>query len=180
MGYELHDALQQPLDAGRSRNGLRQRVLGIPRLRRQRAAATEAQSGFEYFLGYELQKYGGKDDVLLIADNNEQTQAFIGQVRTTGDFNEKLHLSAGLRYNSPSDAESQTVWTATAKYDIRPDLFVRTVVGTNFRLPTAEELYAIDPFELGNPNLMPEKSRNLNVSIGGALPFRHGAATAGS
>ncbi len=133
--------------------------------------------GLEYFLGYELQKYGGRDDVLIIADNNEQTQAFIGQVRTTDDFSSKLHLSAGLRYNSPSDAESQTVWTATAKYDITPDLFVRSVVGTSFRLPTAEELYAIDPFELGNPNLVPEKSENLNLSVGGVLPFGQGRLT---
>ena len=133
--------------------------------------------GFEYFLGYELQKYGGKDDVLLIADNNEQTQAFLAQVRTTDDLLENLHLSAGVRYNSPSDASSQTVWTATAKYDISPSLFVRGVVGTGLRLPTAEELYAIDPDERGNPNLKPEKSRNLNVSLGGVAPIGNGRLT---
>ncbi len=50
---------------------------------------------------------------------------------------------------------------------------MRGVVGTGFKLPTAEELYAIDPFELGNPHLKPEKSRNPNLSIGGAIPARH-------
>jgi vitamin B12 transporter len=53
---------------------------------------------------------------------------------------------------------------------------MRVLVGTSFRLPTAEELYAIDPFELGNPNLNPEKARNANVSIGGSLPLATGGA----
>ena len=127
--------------------------------------------GFEYSVGYDLQKYGGQDDVLLIARNNEQTQAYFGRVATTDDFSTRLHLSAGLRYNSPSDAESITVWTSSARYDIADNLFVRGVVGTAFRLPSAEELYAIDPFERGNPNLVPEKSKNINLSIGGFAPL---------
>ncbi len=32
--------------------------------------------GFEYFVGYDTQKYGGRDEVLLIADNHEQTDAW--------------------------------------------------------------------------------------------------------
>jgi outer membrane cobalamin receptor len=133
--------------------------------------------GFEYFLGYDMQKYGGSDEVLLIADNLEKTDAYFAQIRTTEDWVENLHLSAGFRYNAPSDAESATVWTATGKYDISSHLFVRGVVGTGLKLPTAEELYAIDPFELGNPNLKPEKSKNLNLSIGGAVPLGEGSFT---
>jgi vitamin B12 transporter len=131
--------------------------------------------GFEYYIGYDLQQYGGRDEVLLIADHREKTQAFFGQVRTDDDWSTRLHLSAGLRYNEPSDAESSTVWTATGKYDIRPNLFVRGVVGTAFKLPTAEELYAVDPFERGNPNLKAEKSRNLNLSVGGGVPMGAGS-----
>jgi len=123
--------------------------------------------GLEYSVGYDLQRYGGQDDVLLIARNKEQTQAYFGQIRTSDDFSKKLHLSLGLRYNAPSDADSATVWTGSGRYDITENLFVRGVVGTSFRLPSAEELYAIDPFERGNPNLVPETSKNLNLSIGG-------------
>lgn len=133
--------------------------------------------GLDYYVGYDVQKYGGRDDVLLIADNSEKTQAFFAQVRTTDDWMQNLHLTAGLRYNDPSDAESAAVWTATGKYDITPSLFVRGVIGTGFKLPTAEELYAIDPFEHGNPNLKPEKSSNLNLSVGGALGLADGAVT---
>jgi outer membrane cobalamin receptor len=133
--------------------------------------------GYEYYLGYDLQEYGGRDEVLLIAPHREKTQAVFGQVRTDDDWSDTLHLSAGLRYNSPTDAESSTIWTATAKYDISPNLFVRGNVGTAFKLPTAEELYAVDPFEHGDPNLKAEESRNLNLSIGGDVPM--GAGTFG-
>jgi outer membrane cobalamin receptor len=133
--------------------------------------------GFEYFLGYDTQKYGGRDEVLLIADNHEKTDAYFAQVRTTDEWVENLHLTAGFRYNAPSDADSATVWTVTGKYDMSPNLFIRGVVGTGLKLPTAEELYAIDPFELGNPNLKPEKSKSLNLSIGGSLPVAAGAFT---
>ncbi|MEJ0039333.1 MAG: TonB-dependent receptor [Gammaproteobacteria bacterium] len=125
--------------------------------------------GYEYYVGYDVQQYSGRDEVLLIADHEEKTQAVFGQVRTDDDWSKTLHLSAGLRYNKPSEAESSTTWTATAKYNINDNLFVTGLVGTNFKLPTAEELYAIDPFELGDPDLKPESSRNVNVSIGGAL-----------
>jgi vitamin B12 transporter len=131
--------------------------------------------GFEYYVGYDMQEYGGRDEVLLIAPNKEKTQAFFGQIRTHDDWNAKLHLSAGLRYNTPSDAESSTIWTGTAKYDITPSLFVRGVIGTAFKLPTAEELYAVDPFERGDPNLKAERSKNLNLSIGGGMPAGSGA-----
>lgn len=131
--------------------------------------------GYEYYVGYDLQEYGGRDEVLLIAPHREKTQAFFGQVRTDDDWSTTLHLSAGLRYNTPSDAESSTIWTATAKYDISPNLFIRGNVGTAFKLPTAEELYAIDPFEHGDPNLKAERSRNLNLSVGGGVPVGAGS-----
>ncbi len=63
--------------------------------------------GYEYYVGYDLQEYGGRDEVLLIAPHREKTQAFFGQVRTDDDWSATLHLSAGLRYNSPSDAEAR-------------------------------------------------------------------------
>ena len=44
------------------------------------------------------------------------------------------------------------------------------MVGSNFRLPTAEELFANDPNdERGNPTLRPERSISANGSLGGKL-----------
>jgi vitamin B12 transporter len=127
-------------------------------------------TGVETYLGYDVQQYGGRDDVLLIAPQKETTQAVFGQVRLTPDLIPNTHLAAGVRYNSPNDGPSATVWNATGRYDVTGNLFVRGSVGTAFRLPDAESLFANDPInnnEIGNPNLKPEKSRNLNASVGG-------------
>jgi vitamin B12 transporter len=126
--------------------------------------------GVDYFVGYDLQRYGGRDEVLFIAPTKEQTQAVFAQVRTTPDLIPNAHFAAGVRYNDPDVGQSATVWNLSGQYDISSTLFVRGAVGTNFRLPSAEELFADDPQdERGNPNLKPERSRSLNLSIGGTI-----------
>jgi outer membrane cobalamin receptor len=125
--------------------------------------------GVEYYVGYDMQRYGGRDEVLFIEQSKEETQAVFAQVRTTPDLLPNTHFGAGVRYNDPDVGTSATVWNVSAQYDIAPSLFVRTTVGTNFRLPTAEELFADDPLdERGNPNLRPERTKSINLSIGGA------------
>jgi len=44
---------------------------------------------------------------------------------------------------------------------------VRGQAGTSFGLPDAEELYLKDCCEVGNPNLEPEESENVELAIGG-------------
>ncbi len=75
-----------------------------------------------------------------------------------------------MRYNKPQTGEPATIFNVSGKYDFSPALFVRGEIGTNFRLPDAEELYADDPDdERGNPNLKPERSRSANLSLGGQI-----------
>jgi outer membrane cobalamin receptor len=133
-------------------------------------AKFSGQEGFEYFLGYDFQRYSGQDDVLLIARQSETVQAPFAQIRTTSALFPNVRLAAGIRHNEPDKGESSTVWNASAKWDISQTLFVRSSVGTAFRLPDAYELFAIDPCcEAGNPNLKPEESETLNLSIGGVV-----------
>jgi outer membrane cobalamin receptor len=128
--------------------------------------------GFEYLVGYDFQNYIGHDSVLVIQQETERINAFIGQVRTTPDLIPGAHLSAGLRYNSASFGPSALVWNTGAQYDITPSLYIRENVGTSFRLPTDEELFANDPDdERGDPNLKPETSTDVNVSFGGQVPW---------
>ncbi len=125
---------------------------------------------FDYFVGYDVQNYGGSDAVLVITQHTESTQAVFAQVRTTPALFSSLHLAAGVRYSDPSVGQSATVWNVSGSYDINDALFVRGQVGTAFRLPTAEELFANDPNdERGDPNIKPEESTNANLSIGGAV-----------
>jgi outer membrane cobalamin receptor len=123
--------------------------------------------GIEYAVGYDFQQYSGRDDVLLIAEQEEEVHAVFGQLRTTEDLIENGAFAAGLRYNETGDT-SATVWNVSGRYDVLPALYVQANAGTSFLLPTAEQLYAVDPFStLGRADIEPEESENLNVSVGG-------------
>lgn len=77
-------------------------------------------------------------------------------------------LSAlGVRHNE-SSGSNKTVWNASGRYDFTSWLYAQANAGTSFLLPTAEQLYAIDPFStLGNPNIEAEEAENYNVGLGG-------------
>ena len=126
--------------------------------------------GLEYLLGYDFQNFSGRDDVLLIAPTSEQVHAGIFQIRTTDDISSKGRLAAGLRYNR-TDGAKKTIWNVSGRYDFADALYVEANGGTSFVLPDASQLYGNDPCcEIGNPNLKPEQSLNLNLSAGGSVP----------
>lgn len=121
--------------------------------------------------GYDLQNYIGRDSVLVIQQETERINAFFGQLRADPDLIPLTHLAAGVRYNIASFGPSALIWNAGAQVDLLPMLYLKANVGTAFRLPTDEELFANDPHdERGDPNLKPESSHNANVAIGGNLP----------
>ncbi|WP_309092157.1 TonB-dependent receptor [Phenylobacterium sp.] len=133
----------------------------------QALAKLNLHRGFEYQLGYDFQNFRGRDEVLRIADRTETVHAFVAQARTTDDLIENLRLAAGLRHNRTGDTET-TIWNASGRWDAAPGLYVEGMVGTAFILPSAEQLYAVDPCcAAGNPALKPERSLNANASIGG-------------
>ena len=124
---------------------------------------------FEYLIGYDFQQYSGKDDVLLIAEQEEDVHAVYGQLRSTDDVIKNGSFAIGARH-SEGTGSSLTVWNASARYDFTPWLYAQGNIGTSFLLPTAEQLYAIDPFStLGNPNLEAEEAENLNIGFGGEI-----------
>ncbi|HWK53725.1 MAG TPA: TonB-dependent receptor [Hyphomicrobiales bacterium] len=137
--------------------------------------------GLEYVAGYDLQKFSGYDEVWRIGDIEEKVNAYYLQLRTTEDLLPGTMLAFGARYNDPSHSESSTVWNFSGKHEFGDNLYVQTNIGTSFRLPDAEQLFLNeiydddhdgvpdDFFSVGNPNLKPEKSRNINVSIGGSI-----------
>ena len=133
----------------------------------------------EYHLGYDYQNYTARDEVFPIAGKTETVHAFFGQMRTAKDALERASLAGGLRYNRGSGGKEATVWNVSGRYDISDALYVQSVVGTAFLLPSAEQLYytgiAGDEDYAGNPDLEPEQSRNVNLSIGGHLPLASNA-----
>jgi outer membrane cobalamin receptor len=125
------------------------------------------------YLGYDYQNYAGNDVVLVIDKKTEHVHAVFGEVATTPAFISNVRFAAGFRHNAPSVGQSATVWNVTGRWDVTPEFFVKGMVGTAFRLPTAEELFANDPNdERGNPDTKPEQSTNINASVGGNFGMR--------
>jgi len=127
----------------------------------------------EYHVGYDYQNYKGRDAVFPIDGQTETVHALFAHVRTTPGALDDVTLAAGVRYNDASAGEDATVWNVSGRYQPSDSIYVAAVVGTTFLLPSAEQLYYIgdgtDEDYVGNPNLKPESSRNINVSIGGKL-----------
>lgn len=133
----------------------------------------------DYHVGYDYQNYKARDDVFPIAGETETVHALFSEVRTAQNAFEKVAAAAGVRYNRGSGGKDATVWNVSSRYTINRALYVEGVVATAFLLPSAEQLYYIAPDDYaGNPDLLPEESKNLNVSIGGSIPVSEGAALA--
>lgn len=133
---------------------------------------TRLAQGLTAVAGYDLQNYIGRDSVLVIQQETERINAFFGQLRLDPELIPNTHLAAGVRYNIASFGPSAVVWNVGAQYDLLPSLYLKASVGTAFRLPTDEELFANDPVdERGDPNLKPETSTNANVAVGGNVPI---------
>jgi outer membrane cobalamin receptor len=134
----------------------------------------------EYVAGVDHQNFSGSDDVWRIADQEEEVNAVFFQIRSTPQLMENTTLALGIRENDPSNAESVTVWNLSGKHDFTDRFYARANIGTSFRLPDAEALFLNEYYDddndgvpdggwfgLGNPNLKPEQSENINLAIGG-------------
>lgn len=137
--------------------------------------------GLEYIVGLDQQNFSGEDYVWQISDQEEKVNAPFVQVRTTEELWGSTLLAFGVRHNRASKQEDSTVWNLTGRHELNDAWFVQGNLGTAFRSPEAAALFVQDVhlddqgrvlagFTVGNVDLKPEKSENLNISIGGR-PF---------
>lgn len=76
---------------------------------------------------------------------------------------EKLHTQFGLRVEDHETFGTHTVGQAAARYQILPATSIYTNIGTAFRAPTNNDLYALSWG--GNPELKPEESVSYEVGL---------------
>jgi len=133
-------------------------------------AQVKPRGGFDLLFGYDYQRYYGQDDVLLIERQAETVNAGIFQVRTNESLFKSARFAAGARFNDVNGSSS-SIWNASGHVDVNPQIYVEGSASTAFLLPDAYELHAVDPFDVwGEPDLEPEQSLNLNLSLGGQTP----------
>ena len=90
-------------------------------------------------------------------------------VESTGYFvqhqyqSEKLHTQLGVRVEDHETFGTHTVGQAAARYQILPATSIYTNIGTAFRAPTNNDLYALSWG--GNPELKPEESISYEIGL---------------
>ncbi|WP_448761344.1 TonB-dependent receptor plug domain-containing protein [Acinetobacter tandoii] len=91
------------------------------------------------------------------------------EVNSTGYFvqhqyqSEKLHTQLGVRVEDHETFGTHTVGQAAARYQILPATSIYTNIGTAFRAPTNNDLYALSWG--GNPELKPEESVSYEIGL---------------
>ena len=78
-------------------------------------------------------------------------------------------LHAGLREDAYEGYGSRLSPYAGIAWDAAPPLTLRASFGTSFRVPSFTELFYVDPQNVGNPNLRPEKAWQVEAGASLAL-----------
>jgi outer membrane cobalamin receptor len=126
--------------------------------------------GSELLGGIDYQRYWGEDFVLRIDGKREAVTAGFMQYRPVLPFSPETGLALGARYNDASSGGDKTIWNISLEQPLPKNLRLKASVGTAFRLPSAFELFVIDPaFPAGNEDLDPEESLSANVALQGRL-----------
>lgn len=82
-----------------------------------------------------------------------------------GDFN-RHHIQANLRRDKVSGIQGSTTGGIAYAFDITPELQVGAGYSTGFRVGTFADMYSPLAWGFqGNPNLRPEKSRNVELNL---------------
>ncbi|UBX51968.1 TonB-dependent receptor [Acinetobacter pseudolwoffii] len=76
---------------------------------------------------------------------------------------DKLHTQAGLRVEDHETFGTHTVGQLAARYKLHPQTSVYSNIGTAFRAPTNNDLYALSWG--GNPDLKPEESVSYEIGL---------------
>ena len=94
---------------------------------------------------------------------------YIKDVASTGYFiqhqyqSDKLHTQTGLRVEDHETFGTHTVGQVAARYQLLPQTSIYSNIGTAFRAPTNNDLYALNWG--GNPDLKPEESISYEIGL---------------
>lgn len=104
-----------------------------------------------------------KMESLNMGNRERQTGALFANVEY--GFFPGWGLDLGVRETFLEFGKSNTTWYMGLFHRINGELVIRGGYGKSFRLPSFTELYYNSPGNIGNAMLMPETSRNLELSL---------------
>ena len=77
-------------------------------------------------------------------------------------WEDRFHLTAGLRYDDHSEFGDETTWRLSASWKVAPQSRFHGSYGTGFKAPTLNDLFF--PF-FSNPDLLPETSEAFDLGF---------------
>lgn len=80
---------------------------------------------------------------------------------------DRLQIQAAARIDDNEAFGSYETGSIAASYDMTGDISISASHGTAFKAPSFNELYYVDIFFTGNPNLKPEKSNTTEIAVSG-------------
>jgi len=110
-----------------------------------------------------------KTETDLLSISDWSTVDYLKDVNSTGYFiqhqykDEKLNTQAGLRVEDHKTFGTHTVGQLAARYQILPAISIYSNIGTAFRAPSNNDLYAIGWG--ANPDLKPEESVSYEIGV---------------
>ncbi len=88
-----------------------------------------------------------------------------GYAQIAGTSFGKLSYTGGVRLDHNSTFGNFTSYRAGAAYELPGAMRVHAAIGSAFREPTFEESSSDQPFDVGNPDLRPERSRSWEAGL---------------
>ena len=138
-----------------------------------RAAARHALLGGTLAFGVEA----GRETIAstnLGSHGRNHGAVFAELAHAWGDAEASGGLRGGLRADAYDGYGSRLSPYAGVSRKVLPRLTLRASFGTSFRVPSFTELYYVDPQNVGNPDLLPEKAWNVEAGasiVAGAVTF---------
>ncbi len=153
----------------------------IESLSRQASLISDARiGGLHLVTGVDFEREQGENPDADLDERSRQTGLFT-RASYTFDF---VTIDAGIRREHNSTTEGRTTYQIGTRVNLLPGLHAFASFGTAFKAPSFNDLYwPSSPWSMGNPDLVPERSRGgevglryarslanaLSVEIGGAV-----------
>ncbi|MCG8685830.1 MAG: TonB-dependent receptor [Desulfobacterales bacterium] len=138
------------------------------------SSSTTWGEGHELITGVDYQTYWGEEEAMDVPKTDRaHTYAGFASFRPYLSFLPKTKVAAGIRYTTTNEDMDSTIWDLSLRTPLWDAYYFRGTLGTSFTLPTLMQLYGTDRAggTIGNPDLNPEKSRNLDLGLGGQWKF---------
>lgn len=138
------------------------------------STSTTFGPGHELIAGIDYQTYWGQEEVMDVPPTG-RTNSYAGfaSFRPYLSFFPEAKLAAGVRYTTTNEDMNSTIWDLSGRIPLWDAYYFRGTLGTSFTLPTLMQLYGTyrSGGTIGNPDLQPEKSMNLDIGLGGQWKF---------